>query len=284
MKYLIQASVFLLMISIGMGLNFGEVTANWRRFRWTDWIRLLLATFILPPALALLLANIFRFSGPETIGLFMIGAAPGAPLLTRNLAKRGFDMHRAASYQVWSAMMVPVMIPLVVFAAGKFYSRTLWISPISLIDEIVLKQFLPLAIGALVAKFSPRIATRLQPAMNIFGNLFLVLIVVLVALKIGPLLKSINPLVPLACLLLAVGSVAAARFMVALDPVAKQTFGICNANRHVGLALLISGDMLHVQNAFYMIACYALVAPIIIIAYAKIYLRRESEKAAGALP
>ena len=178
MKYLIQASVFLLMISIGMSLNVGEVTANWRRLNSIDWLRLLLATFIIPPALALLFANLFHFSGPETLGLFMIGAAPGAPLLTRNLAKRGFDMHRAASYQVWSAMMVPLMIPLVVFIAGKFYSKTLWISPLSLIDEIILKQFLPLAIGAFLARLSPRIAAKFQPLMNVFGNLFLLIVVV----------------------------------------------------------------------------------------------------------
>src|SRR3954471_384214 len=211
MRYLIQASVFLLMVSTGMSLKFGEVTASWRRLSRIDWLRLLLATFIIPPALALLLANVFRFSGPETAGLFMIGAAPGAPLLTRNLANRGFDMHRAASYQVWSAMMIPLMIPLVVAAGARLYSRNFWIPPLSLLDEIVLKQILPLALGMLLAKMSPRLAAKFQPPMNIFGNLFLVLVVVLLAFKIGPILKSISPLVPVACVILAVGSVAVVR-------------------------------------------------------------------------
>jgi len=275
MKYLIQAAVFLLMVSIGMGMNFGEITGNWRRFRWHDWLRLVLATFIIPPALALILANLFRFSGPETLGLFMIGAAPGAPLLTRNLSRRGFDLHRAASYQVWAALMIPLMIPPVVYTAGKFYSKNLWIPPISLLDEIILKQFVPLAIGACIAKFAPRIAHKLQTAMNVFGNLFLLLVIVLLAIKIGPVLKSISWLVPVACLVLAIGSVAAARLFVSLDHVAKLTFGICNANRHIGLALLITGDLLHVQQAFYVIACYALVAPFVIAGYAKLYLSRQ---------
>lgn len=277
MRYLIQASVFLLMVSIGMGLNFGEITGNWRRFGWRDWARLLFATFIIPPALSLVLANLFRLSGPETAGLFMIGAAPGAPLLTRNLARRGFDMHRAAAYQVWAAMMIPIMIPLVVYAGGKLYSKDFWIPPTSLVDEIILKQFLPLALGALIAKLWPRVAGKLQPAMNVFGNVFLFLIVVLIFVKLGPLVKSISPLVPIACVLLALGSVAAARLMVSLDPIAKTTFGICNANRHVGLALLLTGTFLHIQNAFYVIACYALIAPFIIAAYAKLYLARESK-------
>ena len=279
MKYLIQASVFLLMVSIGMGLNFGEVTATWRRISWTNWLRLLLATFLIPPALALILANLFRFSGPETAGLFMIGVAPGAPLLTRNLAKRGFDMHRAASYQVWAALMIPIIIPLVVYAGGKLYSRDFWIPPITLVDEIILKQFLPLALGALIAKYSPRIAAKFQPAMNLFGNLFLLFVVILIVLRVWPILKFISPLVPIACVLLALGSVAAARLLVSLDPVAKMTFGICNANRHVGLALLLTGNFLRIQNAFPVIACYALVAPFLIFGYAKLYLARESKAA-----
>ena len=281
MKYLIQASVFLLMVSIGMSLNFGEVTATWRRLRWHDWLRLLLATFIIPPALALLLADVFRLSGPETAGLFMVGAAPGAPLLTRNLAKRGFDMHRAASYQVWAALMIPIMIPLVVYAGGKLYSRDFWIPPISLFDEIILKQFLPLGIGAFVTKTAPKAGARLQTAMNVFGNLFLVFVIVVLVSRIGPILRSISPLVPIACVLLALGSVAAARFLVSLDPVANITFGICNANRHVGLALLITGDYLRFNSAFYVIACYALVAPFIIFGYAKLYLSHESTSVAA---
>ncbi len=276
MKYLIQGSVFLLMVSIGMGLNFGEITTNWKRFHFADWLRLTFATFLVPPALALLLANVFRLSGPETAGLFMIGAAPGAPLLTRNLAKRGFDMHRAASYQVWAALMIPIMIPLVVYAGGKFYSRDFWIPPISLLDQIILKQFLPLAVGALIARMSARVATKFQPAMNIFGNLFLLFVIVVLVSRIGPILRSFSPLVPVACVVLAVGSIAAARLLVSLDPVAKLTFGVCNANRHVGLALLIAGEYLHFNNAFYVIACYALVAPFVIFGYAKRYLSKES--------
>jgi hypothetical protein len=46
------------------------------------------------------IANLFRLALGETAGLFTVGVAPGAPLLTRNLARKGFDMHLAASYQV----------------------------------------------------------------------------------------------------------------------------------------------------------------------------------------
>jgi predicted Na+-dependent transporter len=57
-----------------------------------------LATFIVPAALALLLGRILPLQPAEMAGLFFVGAAPGAPLMTRNIAKRGFDMQLAAGW------------------------------------------------------------------------------------------------------------------------------------------------------------------------------------------
>ena len=80
------------MVSVGMSLKLTVVVAHWKRVRWFTWIFLAMATFILPSTLALLVAKLFRLTPGETAGLFMVGVAPGAPLLTRNLARRGFDM------------------------------------------------------------------------------------------------------------------------------------------------------------------------------------------------
>src|SRR5271157_2576826 len=103
-----------------MRLRHGEVIANLRPMRWGQWIGLLLASFIVPAALALLLGRVLPLKLAEMAGLFLVGAAPGAPLMTRNIAKKGFDMQLAAGYQLWGALLIPVMIPLVVFTAGQF--------------------------------------------------------------------------------------------------------------------------------------------------------------------
>ena len=57
MKFLIPGVVALLMISIGMSLNLKELVATLRRLTWLAWVRMLLATFILPAALALVLGQ-----------------------------------------------------------------------------------------------------------------------------------------------------------------------------------------------------------------------------------
>jgi predicted Na+-dependent transporter len=183
-------------------------------------------------------------------------------------------MHLAASYQVWAALMIPVMIPIVVFSAGKLYNRDIWISPATLLGQIVIKQFVPLALGMAIAKVAPRLSKRFQPTINTLGNIILTVVLGLALFKLGPALKEITPMLPVVSLLLALGCMRAVWLIRLSDPIVRKTFAISNANRHVGLALLLSGQYLHATRALPAIACYALVAPLVMIAYVWWYRRR----------
>ena len=261
------------MISVGMSLRPTEVWASWRRLDWMAWLSLVTATFIIPPALALLLANLLRLDPSETAGLFLVGVAPGAPLLTRNLARKGFELHLAASYQIWAALMIPVMIPVLVALAGQLYGRDIWIPPTVLARQIVLKQLLPFAAGIGITWAIPA-SKRLVPALSLLGNLILAVAIPLAIFKMGHELLNISPLVPVAVVLLAAGSIAAFLPFRYKEPGLRSTFAICNANRHIGLALLLSGQYTNARHALPVIACYAVVVPLILIAYAKWYSAR----------
>jgi len=274
MKYLIPGVVAVLMVSIGMSLSLTELAATLRRLTWLAWLRVLLATFIVPAFAALLLAELFRLTRAELVGIFLVGIAPGAPLLTRNMARKGFNMNLAATYQVWAALMIPIMIPVVVAAAAKLYNRDVWISPLELLRQIAEKQFLPLALGMLIARVAPTLSRKSQPILNVLGNILLTIALGLALFKLGPALKAITPMLPVVCLLLALACVSAVWLIRLKDPIVTVTFAISNTNRHVGLAVLLSGEYFRAQRALPAIACYALIAPLVMIVYAKLYWRR----------
>lgn len=269
MSQLILVTVLMLMVSIGMSLDRGQILANWRRQSGSAWVRLLLATFVLPPALVLVLYRILPLGRGPGIGLLLVAITPGAPLLTRNIAKKGFDMQRAASYQLWSAAMTPLMVPLVVAAVGKLYSRDIWIPPLSLLRQIAFKQFLPLLAGAVLMALLPAFARKTQQVLNALGNLLLIGLIVLLLVKMGPALGHLSPAIPLAALALAVWSWGVAWLLMNDDPVARQTLAVCNVNRHVGLALLLATRNLQVENALPAVACYALAAALLMTLYAR---------------
>jgi len=273
---LVPAAVMMLMVSIGMSLRVRGLWANWRSVPLASWVWLLVFTFLLPPAVALILAWALSLDPATRAGLFMVAAAPGAPLLTRNIARRGFDMHLAASYQVWGALLTPLMIPLTVYAAARLYDREVWIPPRVLLLEIAEKQFAPLVVGLLAAALFPRVSARLQPVLNALGNLLLTLVLVLLLVKLGPGLRQVHPGIVPGALVLALVCLGSVLILPGADRRIRTTLGISNVNRHVGLALLLSERYLHRRDALPAVACYAVVAALIMTAYAR-SARREPE-------
>jgi bile acid:Na+ symporter, BASS family len=276
MKLLLPIAVFLLMVSIGMSLRIPDLIARWKRLRGWRWLPLLVATFLVPPAVALLTFRLLPLDFGEAVGLFMLGVVPGAPLTTRNVAKKGFDMQLAASYQVWAALLMPIMIPLVVYCSAKLYDREVWIPPGLLFKNIAENQFLPLLIGLALMYFVPRFAGRIQPAITITGNVLLAIMIVAVLWSMRAALAEITPWVIVACLILAACCMLAVALLVPGDAEVKKTLALCNSNRHIGLALLLAGDYLKARHAIPVIACYALAAPVIMILFARIARRRAA--------
>jgi bile acid:Na+ symporter, BASS family len=257
-----------MMVSIGTSFQLSEMRKSLRAMGWPEWLLLLLAVFILPPILALALARIFHLSLAETGGLFLIGVAPGAPLLTRNVAKRGFDAQVAAVYQVGVALLTPIMIPALVAGAAKLYDRDVWIPPRVLLAQVAEKQFLPLTIGMALMYWVPNLSARVRPALNTVGNLVMYGFMAIALFRMRSELMKITLWVVVATTLVAAGSIATA-YLVQTDAVRKRTLAICNANRHVGLALLLSGQYFHSKNSLPVVACYALIAPLVMWLYSK---------------
>jgi bile acid:Na+ symporter, BASS family len=270
MKFLLPLTVLLLMVSVGMSLNWTQFLENWRRLTLAKWAKLLAVTFIVPPIIALALANLLRLDRGALIGLFLIAVAPGAPLMTRVMAKRGFDMELAASYQLWGAFLTPIMIPLLVGVAGWVYRRNIWVSPLKVLAVIAQQQFVPLLIGVALMYFAPAFSTKIRSPLNVIGNALLMVTLVVLLVKMGPALTEVSPWVVIAVLLLAVGCIAASFAILTPATVMTKTLVVCNVNRHVGLALLLSGTYFRSQKALPAIAAYALTAQFMMWLYSKL--------------
>jgi BASS family bile acid:Na+ symporter len=264
----------MLMVSIGMSLSPRQLLENFHRLTPSVWARLVVATFLVPPLLALALGRLLPLDGAATAGLFLIAVAPGAPLMTRGVAKKGFDMQIAASYQVWGALLTPLMVPLLIAAGGWLYGRDIWVPPMRLLAVIAQQQFAPLLAGMALMWLAPSFSTKIQRVLNLVGNALLIVMFAAVLYKMGPALMQANPWVALAAPLLAAGCLLAVRLLLGQRTATAQTLSICNANRHVGLALLLSGQQIHDTRPVPAIAAYALAALLVMWLYAK-FLHRE---------
>ncbi|MEI8339956.1 MAG: bile acid:sodium symporter [Verrucomicrobiota bacterium] len=275
MKYLLPTAVLFLMLSIGMSLSLRQLIENWRKLTPSLWIRLLCATFIIPPLLALGLGWVLPLGTAVTAGLFLVAVAPGAPLMIRGVSKKGYDLHVAASYQVWGAMLVPLMIPLLVAGGGWLYGRNIWVPPMKIFWLIARQQFLPLLAGMALMRFAPVFCTRSKQILNLAGNALLTVALVAILFKLGPALMQMSPWLCVAAPLLAAGCLLSVRLLLGENSPTVQALSISNANRHVGLALLMVGQNLQDQRPVPAIAAYALAAMLVMALYAKFARRNQ---------
>jgi BASS family bile acid:Na+ symporter len=265
------------MLSVGMSLSLRRLMENWRRLTPSLWAKLVVATFLIPPVLALAMGRWLPLGTAASAGLFLVAVAPGAPLMTRGVAKKGFDMQLAASYQVWGAMLSPLMIPWLVAAGGWVYGREIWVPPLKILAVVARQQFLPLLAGMALMRLAPAFSTHAQRVLNIAGNVLLTAALVAILFKLGPELAHLSPWVGVAALLLAAGCLFSVRLLLGGGSSTVQALSISNANRHVGLALLLTGQNIHDQRPVPAIAAYAVAATVVMGLYAKFSRRGGQE-------
>jgi hypothetical protein len=100
--------------------------------------------------------------------------------------------------------------------------------------------------------------------------------------KMGPELRRVTPWVVLAAMLLLVASIGAMRLLMSIDRIGVRTLEVSNANRHVGLALLLSGQYIHNRDALPTVACYAIVVAVMMMIAPKIFKQRDEVARAAA--
>jgi predicted Na+-dependent transporter len=215
--------------------------------------------------------------GAATAGLFLIAVVPGAPLMTHGLAKKGFDMQIVASYQVWGALLIPVLVPPLIAFGGWLYGQDIWVPPMKLLAVIARQQFLPFLGGMALMGLAPGYFAKVRRVLNLAGNGLLIVALVAMIYKMGSTLGKVSPLVALAALLLAFGCLMAVRWLLGRRSSTVQTLAVANANRHVGLAVLLSGQQIHDQRPVPAIAAYALAATLAMGFYAKFAPRNIEE-------
>jgi len=273
MKFIWILTLLLLMVGVGMSLDPAEVIARWTRLPRAYWLKVVAATFLLPPLLAMAIVAMFPLPPEIKGGLLILSLAPGAPMLTRMVAQKGyvFDARLAASYQIVVGLLVPVLTPPLLHALGSFYHREVWISPATLALQIASLQFLPLAAGLALKHYLPEFSAKAGPWMSRLGNLLLIAYLCLILFGLRKALMAAGPWAAATSATFAIGCIGVGHVL------GGPTIALSNANRHVGLVVLIVGlnFSADVKRVVPVLAAYALLTPILMTLYAVWRKRRE---------
>jgi BASS family bile acid:Na+ symporter len=233
------------MFALGVGLPL-DGFGRWQQNRGLI-LRALVGTSVLVPlagGLLLLWPPTLALPQPARFAISLMAVCPSAPLLLRKAGKQGGDRSLAALLQVAAALVSILTIPLLALLLTRLFSVAGWaIQPREVASQVAGAQLLPLVLGLLLRRFAPRLAKRIELPLDRIANILLLILVLLVLVKTGPLLVTylganavaLPVMASMVALSLALGYGLADR-----DPRQRVTLALVTSMRNPGLALLLA--------------------------------------------
>jgi BASS family bile acid:Na+ symporter len=187
-------------------------------------------SWVLCPAVALLINQILPLTPGYAMGLIIFSLAPTAPALPMFIRKSGADMSFAAALMPLAVVGTVVMMPLL----SPHLIPGLEVSPWAIAQPLLLTVLLPLVIAVAFKLRAPGAAAKFFPiAKKIAGISTLLLLVACLALYWKPLLGAIGHWGPLAQILFILVT-AAIPYLIApgYQPAQRKamSLGICTRN------------------------------------------------------
>jgi bile acid:Na+ symporter, BASS family len=225
--------------AVGLRLTLGQVGLALKRCRF---VAILLANFIVVPALTVAAARVFGLGRDITIAMILLGAAPFAPVVPVFARMARSDLALAAGltsiYPLLSAILTPLACVIALKAVPD--AGSIQFNLLGVLLTLVATITLPLVLGVYVNHQWPAIGRRiLRPveiASEAVGALSLTFVTVTEFSSI--LQTSWRPL--LAMVLVAELSLVLGYWLGGATAASRQVVAFGTSNRNIALALLVA--------------------------------------------
>lgn len=260
---ILKASVGVIIFAIGMDSTVKD--AGHLLTRPGLLLRSVLAMYVLVPLAAFVMVKLLTLAPGVEIGLLVLAASAGAPLLPRKLLRIG-DGAYIFSLVLVSSVLAIFVVPVWLELLGPYFGSPLEVAPAQ-VALILAKSFLlPLGAGMLLRWWLPAIAQRL--ASRLIGGAGLVLTICALTLLIlhwDVLLVArwggVLALMALVAIALAIGHALGGP---AHDE--RTALAVACASRHIGIAVLVAASLPGPRTAV-IIAVYIVASAVVCIPY-----------------
>lgn len=261
---LVKLTLFALMLSLGITLRSEQILSLWQRPGLLN--RSILAIIVVVPMLAVLVALCFRLPQEIEVGLILTAIAPGTSL-TFYLPQYNRVQPYAIALQATVSLLAVITVPLTLTILQTIFPPEVQISPLTVIQQLAIAQFLPLMIGVAVRRCWSDLANNLETLMTQAANiLFGILIICVLAQQLDAVLQiGIIPLVVIGLLVLI--SLWVGHFLGGREASTRTTLAATTATHSAALALFIAALNLPHLSVSPAITAYVLVSGVLTIAY-----------------
>ncbi len=271
-RNLVSLTVFGIMLTMGINFSLRDLLAFWKQ---SDLVlRAQLAVSVLMPAIALVLLWLLHPPNAVIVGLILLAASPGAPLLTKRVQMAGGSFNYGASLQVTLSLSAVLITPIILSISGLIFPvATATVDSLQIATQIALVQLLPLSIGLGLRQVGSEIADEIGDFLTIIANtLFVVLAIFLLVMSLD-LISNLGTLPIVLILAIASVSLTIGHFLGGSASETRAAVAIASIARNVGLAIFIA--VLNQQTqAIPVILSYLILAALVAFPYSA-WMRRQ---------
>jgi bile acid:Na+ symporter, BASS family len=236
---LLVAGLLLLVIALGLEAEARDVAALLRRP--TRLLKSLVAMLVVMPVVASVLAYAFRLDPAVKVALVALALSPVPPFVPQRNIKAGAEPSFTIGLLALSAMISVLYVPLALMLLALAFELPLEISLRHIVLPIGWSVLIPLTVGMLVKRASPRLATRVAgPIARAAALLLLAGLLPVVAVSLWRVLPLIGKGTLAALAALSVTGLAAGHALGGSAPRERLTLALATAARHPGVAMAIA--------------------------------------------
>jgi BASS family bile acid:Na+ symporter len=263
----VQASVFLIVFSLGLGSTQEDALYLLRRPR--QLVRSLLSMNVVMPLVAAGLAAVFDFPGALNISLVALAVSPVPPILPKRQLRAGGRASYAVGLLMVAALLAIVFIPLALKLIALGFGKEAHVPEAAVARLVAITVLVPIAAGIVVRRLAPAFAARAARPISLGAMALLGVIVMLL------LVRAWRPAVSL----IGDGHVLALAAFVAIglivghllggpDPRDRVVLALATASRHPGVALAIAAaNFPQEKRVMGAILLYLVISLIVSVAY-----------------
>jgi BASS family bile acid:Na+ symporter len=235
----------------------------------------MLANFVVPPILALLLIRVFSLDEPLAVGMLLVSLAAGAPALPKTAVFAKVDTAAATGLIVLLVVATIVVLPIALPLLLTGISVTFWDIAAGLVYLILI----PLAVSLFVCARYPEAAGSAQPMFAQASNLsLLILLVLMVVLNFSNVVGLLGSGGLLASLILVILTTAGAYLLGKLGKAGDWLQGLGAGQRNIAAAMVVA-TMNFGNDEVVMVVVYSLIVLVVLIPLALELGKRATKKA-----
>jgi BASS family bile acid:Na+ symporter len=270
----IQASVFLIVFSVGLGSTQEDALYLLGRPRLL--LRSLLAMNIAMPLVAAGLAAAFDFDRAVNVALVALAVSPVPPILPKRESKIGGRASYAVGLLSVAALLAVVFVPLALKVIAWVFKTEAHVPEGAIVRLVAITVLLPVAAGIIVRRRAPALAARAARPISLVAMALLGVVGVLLLIIAWRSAVSMigNGHVLALAAFVAIG-LAAGHLLGGPVPEDRVVLALSTSSRHPGVALSIAAaNFPQMSSVMGTILLYLLISFVLSVLYLKWHRRQ----------